>query len=264
MRKILFVLFVITSLISCSEYQKALKSEEISVKFDAATKQFDAKKYNKALRLMEQIAPSYRGKPQAEKLFYMMGASYYKTKQYALAGFEFERFVANYPRSEKLEEVAYLAAKSYYYDSPVYSLEQTSTYKAIEKLQLFINTYPNSAYQAEANTIVKELTEKLEFKAFEIAKQYNLIGDFKAALVALDNFIIENPGTKYKEDALYYRYDSAYQLAINSIDEKKEERLQNAKQLYTNLVKFKNDTKYLEKANEMVTKIETELNLLKK
>jgi outer membrane protein assembly factor BamD len=35
--------------------------------------------------------------------------------------------------------------------SPIYSLDQTDTYKAIDKLQAFIDTYPNSEYLSEAN-----------------------------------------------------------------------------------------------------------------
>jgi outer membrane protein assembly factor BamD len=42
--------------------------------------------------------PAYRGKPQAEKLFYMFSQSYYKTKQYTLAGYQFESFVSGYPK----------------------------------------------------------------------------------------------------------------------------------------------------------------------
>jgi outer membrane protein assembly factor BamD len=48
-------------------------------------------------------------------------------------------------------------------------------------------------------------------------------------LVALDNFIADYPGTPYK-DALYYKFDSAYQLGINSVPAKMEERLNVAKQ----------------------------------
>jgi outer membrane protein assembly factor BamD len=36
---------------------------------------------------------------------------------------------------------------------------------------------------------------------------YNTISDFKS-VVALDNFIVDYPGTPYKEDALYYKFDS--------------------------------------------------------
>jgi outer membrane protein assembly factor BamD len=42
------------------------------------------------------------------------------------------------------------------------------------------------------------LQEKIE-KVFENAKGYNTISDFKSALVALDNFIADYPGTPYKK-----------------------------------------------------------------
>ena len=143
--------------------------------------------------------------------------------------------------------------------SPVYSLDQTDTYKAIDKLQTYIDTYPEGVNLAEANTLVKNLREKLEKKAYENAKIYNNISDYKAAMVAFDNFIINFPGTPYKEKALYYKLDSAYSLAINSIPSKMKERLENAKVAYQSLIKFKADTEYKAKADEMLAKIDNDL-----
>lgn len=238
------------------------------MKYEVGEKLYEKGKYSKAIRLFEQIAPSYRGKDQAQKMFYMYAQSYYKTKQYYTAGYQFELFTASYPRSEKVEEAAFLGAKSYYMLSPVYSLDQVDTNKALDKLQTFIDSYPNSQYMPEANALVKELREKLEKKAYEIAKQYNTIseytGDHNAAIKALDNFILDFPGTKYKEDALYYKFDSSYQLAINSVDKKMRERLDVAKANYNALVKFKPDTKYKEKADKMAEKIDTELQKFSK
>ena len=244
---------------SCNEYQKALKSEDVGVKFELATKLYDSGKYSKAIRIFEQIAPAYRGKPQAEKLFYMFAQSYYKTKQYTLSGYQFESFVSGYPKSEKLQEAAYLGAKSYSMLSPVYSLDQTDTNKALDKLQTFIDNYPNSEYLAEANIAVKALSEKLEKKVYENAKGYNTISDFKAAIVALDNFVADYPGTPYKEDAMFYKLDSAYQLGINSIPSKMEERLNVAKTAQTNLIKFNAETKYKKEAEQMLARIEKDL-----
>jgi outer membrane protein assembly factor BamD len=51
-----------------------------------ATKLYDAGKYSKAIRIFEQIAPTYRVSLKQKKLFYMFSQSYYKTKQYTLAG----------------------------------------------------------------------------------------------------------------------------------------------------------------------------------
>lgn len=238
------------------------------MKYEVGEKLYEKGKYSKAIRLFEQIAPSYRGKDQAQKMFYMYAQSYYKTKQYYTAGYQFELFTASYPRSEKVEEAAFLGAKSYYMLSPVYSLDQVDTNKALDKLQTFIDSYPNSQYMPEANALVKELREKLEKKAYEIAKQYNTIseytGDHNAAIKALDNFILDFPGTKYKEDALYYKFDSSYQLAINSVDKKMRERLDVAKANYNALLKFKPDTKYKEKADKMAEKIDTELQKFSK
>jgi len=222
------------------------------------------KKYGKAIRLFEQIAPAYKGKPQAEKMFYMYAQSLYITEQYYLAGYQFESFAASYPKSEKMEEASFLGAKCFTQLSPVYSLDQTDTYKAVDKLQSFIDTYPDSKYLAEANEMAKTLREKLEKKAYENAKIYNNISDYKAAMVAFDNFMINFPGTPYKEKALFYKFDSAYNLAINSVPAKMEERLKNAKQAYLSLIKFKADTEYKAKADEMLARIDKDLQQFSK
>ncbi|MNX48412.1 Outer membrane protein assembly factor BamD [compost metagenome] len=133
MNRIFYILLIAIALGSCSPYQKALKSEDIAVKYDIASKMYDAGKYTKAIRLFEQIAPSYRGKPAAEKMFYMFAQSYYKTKQHYLAGYQFESFTSSYPKSEKAEEAAFLSAESYSKLSPRYTLDQTDTDKAIYK-----------------------------------------------------------------------------------------------------------------------------------
>ncbi|WP_338408329.1 outer membrane protein assembly factor BamD [uncultured Flavobacterium sp.] len=259
MKKIISLLLVVIVFGSCSEYQKALKNEDVAVKFEMSTKLYDAGNYSKAIRLFEQIAPAYRGKPQAEKLFYMFSQSYYKTKQYYLAAYQFESFVSGYPKSEKIEEAAFLGAKSFSMLSPIYSLDQTDTFKAIDKLQSFIDTYSNSPYMAEANKTLKELNEKVEKKVFENAKGYNTIMDYKSAIVSLDNFIADYPGTPFKEDALYYKLDSAYQLGINSVPAKMQERLNVAKTAYSNLIKFEANTKYKKNADDMLAKIEKDL-----
>ena len=259
MKKFLAIVALVVFFSSCNEYQKAIKSEDVAVKFTVATKLYEAGKYAKAIRLFEQIAPAYKGKPQAEKMFYMYSQSLYKTDQFYLAGYQFESFASSYPKSDKIEEASFLGAKCFTKLSPVYSLDQVDTYKAIDKLQSFIDTYSESPYLAEANTMVKILREKLEKKSFENAKQYNTISDYKSALTALDNFIINFPGTIYKEKALYYKLDSSYNLAINSIPSKVEERLNVAKVAYSSLIKFNANTEYKAKADEMLARIENDL-----
>jgi outer membrane protein assembly factor BamD len=263
MARIFYILLSALLLSSCSEFQKALKTDDIKTKYEVAEKLYEKEKYGKAIRLFEQIATSYRGKPQAEKLFYMYSMSLYKTKTYHTASYQFESFTAQYPKSTKVEEAAFLGAKAYYYLSPRFSLDQVDTYKGLEKLQAFIDSYPNSQYMPEANQLVKELREKLEKKAFEIAKQYRMtaeyFGDYNAAIKSFDNFLIDFPGTIYKEDALFIKFDASYELAINSVQYRMEERLKEAKDNYNDLIKFKAETKYREQADKMLAKIDSEL-----
>lgn len=264
MKKTLLFAIISIFLGSCSPFQKALKSEDSAVKYVEAEKLYNKGKLNKAIQLFEQLQSSYKGKPQAEKMFYMYSQSLYKTKQYYAAGYQFEKFASSYPKSEKLEEAAYLGAFCYSKLSPVYSLDQTDTEKAIEKMQNFIDTYPESKNLSEANIVVKTLREKIEKKSFENAREYNKISDYKSALVALDNFIADFPGTPFKEAALYYKLDSAYKLAINSIPSKMEERLNNSKVFYNNLIKFNPNTTYKSEADEMLVQIEKNLQQFSK
>jgi outer membrane protein assembly factor BamD len=263
MNKFIYLLLAVLTLSSCSQYQKAMKSDDVEFKTKVFNAQIEKKKYSRAIRLFEQYATSYRGKPQGETAFYSYAKALYITKQYISAAYQFESFASSYPKSVNVEEAAFLAAESYSKVSPIYSLDQVDTEKALSKIQIFANKYPNSQYLPQANEIVKVLTEKLELKAFEIAKQYNTIGeytrDYNAAIKALDNFVFNYPGSKFKEDALYYKYDSMYRLAMNSIPSKKAERLSTAKLYYQNLIKFKADTKYLDKSNKMLETVDKEL-----
>ena len=167
--KNLALLIVVTLLLfSCSQYNKVLNKGTSEEQYNMAVKMYEAEKYSKALRLFEVITPVYRGKPQMERIQFMVAQSNFNTKSYNLAGYYFDRFTKNYPSSSKREEAAFLSAYAYKLDSPVFSLEQTQTYKAIESFQSFINTYPDSDRIEEANQHYKELRLKLQKKAFYI------------------------------------------------------------------------------------------------
>ena len=268
MNRFLYILITITLLSSCSEYQKVLKKEDIAPKFKMGEDLYNEGKFAKANKLFAQIVPDYRGKPQAEKLMYLYSNSFFQMKDFYTAGYQFERFASSYPNSEKLEEASFLGAKSYYMLSPVYSKDQKETKEAIEKLQNFINLFPRSEFLSEANKLVKELDFKLEKKAFETAKQYNTISDYPASVRSFDNFMFNFPGSTLREDALFYRLDSAYKLAVNSVEFKntvngivplKKERLEQAKEFSAAFKKAFTSSKHLEEVNNMASRIDEEL-----
>lgn len=265
MRPFYFLLLVsFTVFLSCSEYQKVLKNEDVKAKYELGEKYYNEGDYKRANRLFEQIAPRYVGKPQGERVMFFFADSYFKTEQYYLSGYQFERFIKSYPSSDKLQEAVFLEAKSYFMLSPRYSLDQTDTDKALTKLQNFINTYPKSEFFEEANEMAQELTLKKQKKEFEIAKQFDKLGEFNfpilvSSIKAFNNFVSDNPGSIYREDAYFYRLKSEMSLAQNSITVKQEERYEEALRYYQLLVKSYPDTKYKQEAEDFYNTIQEEL-----
>ena len=123
----IFILLIAVGVSSCSEYQKVLNKGTVEKQYAMATELYESQKYNKAIQLFEKITPSYRGKPQMERIQYMIDQAHYNTKHYTLSAYYFDKFVKNYPKSSKVEEGAYLSAHSYYKASPVFSLDDSSS-----------------------------------------------------------------------------------------------------------------------------------------
>ena len=261
-RFILLAFVLISVATSCNAYQKMLNNPDVTAKYKAAEAYYNTGEYRRANRLYEQILPSYRGKPQAQRVVFFFANSYLQTKDYYLAAYQFESFVKSFPQSDKLQEASFLGAKCYYMLSPRYSLDQTNTNDALDKLQIFIDNYPNSEFLAEANSYVQELQAKLEKKDFEISKQYHTIRDYKAAINAFDNLIASYPGTPFREDALYFKFLSSYEIATNSVYYKKLERLKDLQGIYDNITRYYPETLFLEDLDKKMERAAKEISLL--
>ena len=255
----LVMLLLILMSSACSDYQKLLNSDDVSEKYKQAEVYYNNGEYRKANRLFEQIIPKYRGKPQAQRIIFFFAESYFQTKSYYLAAYQYENFTKSYPKSDRVQEATFKAAKSYYFQSPRHSLDQEDTFTALEKLQVFLNLYPESEYADEANQLIVELQEKLEKKDCEIAKQYYTIRDYKAAIKANENFVSGFPGTKFREESLYIKFIASYEIAINSIDAKKQERLEELIQQYNTLLRYYPETLFLADLDKRMTQVYTEL-----
>ena len=249
-----YILFVVSILIySCNDYQKLLNSTENEVdKYTAAEKYYENGEYRRANALFEQIIPSYRGKPQGERLIFFFANSFFETNSYYSAAIQFENFIKSYPNSQRIQEAYFMEAKSYSMLSPLFTLDQEDTFTGIDKLQVFINRFPNSEYVDEALELMDELQNKIEKKEFEISKQYYTIRDYSSAIKSLDNFIADNPGTIFREEALYYRLLSQYEIAINSIESKINERVTELERSFENFLRYYPDTIFIDDLSEKI------------
>ena len=262
-KNLMLLTFLSFLLFSCGEYQKVLNKGTVEDQYKMAVKMYEIKKYGKAIRLFEKITPAYRGKPQMERIQFMVAQSNFNEKNYTTAGYYFDRFAKNYPSSSKLEEASFASALSYKLASPEFSNDPTDTNKALEAFQSFINTFPTSEKIDEANQHYKELRYKLQKKYFEIAKTYYTTADYdmrnyKAAIQAFDNLLSDYLGSEFKEEALLYRLKAAHDFVLKSYDRRKPERIKDALEAHEKLIRNYPESKYLEEAKKIYATLNKE------
>ncbi|MFI5139009.1 MAG: outer membrane protein assembly factor BamD [Sphingobacteriales bacterium] len=216
---------LIITLGSCkSKYEKLRTSNDNAKKYSEGIKLYNKKEYTKALGLFDDLVTRYRGRAEAEDLFYYYAYTNYKLKDYTSARYHFKTFAETYPSSARAEECRFMAAYCYYLDSPIFSLDQENTKKAIEALQLFINLYPKSDRVAEASKLIQNLRNKMEEKSYANSKLYYTIGDYQAAVISFGNTLRDFPDTRYAEEINFLIIGAQYQYAEQSREDHQEER----------------------------------------
>lgn len=253
-QRLLFILLIFSSLTlvqSCGEYQRVLKSTDSAYKLEMAKKYYEEKEYAKALPLFEELMNIYRGTPKAPEVYYLYAYTYFGEQNFLLAAFHFKNFSKTFRTNEHAEECAFMSAKCYFLDSPRPTLEQSNTYKAMEELQLFINTNPNSKFIPECNEMMAELRLKLEEKSMKIAKQYFITGEYKAAIIAYNNTLSEFPDTKKKEEINFMQLKASVELAKASVQSKKLQRLKEAQAMYSTFKRTFPESEYREEADKL-------------
>lgn len=264
MRKSIIFIVILVSFIfgftSCkTEYEKIRTSNDPVLMLENANALYEKGDYLKAQSLFDIIIPFYRGRKEADDIFFNYAYTYYNLSDYILAAHYFDNYAKTFSNSSRREEASFMAAYSNYLMSPNYRLDQSFTLKAIAEMQLFVNNYPTSDRVKECNEIIDDLRAKLEIKAIEQGKLYFRIKDYQAAIVTFQNTILDYPDTDKIEELHYYVVRSAYLLAVNSVYEKKKERFEETVKHFNQFKKRYPRSRYLkelrsdiEKTNEQI------------
>jgi outer membrane protein assembly factor BamD len=226
--RIYIVLIILTLVSSCGHYEKLLKSSDFELKKTKAVEYYKDGQYVKSTELLAQILPRYRATEEAEELNWINAQSFYGMKDYFMAGSYFKSFIDLFPFGKYAEEANFMAAMCDYKIAARPELDQASTKSGLESFKIFVTKFPGSPKVAEANSMIKELEERLVEKSYLSAKLYFEMKQYKAAAVALNNSLKEYADTKYREEMLFLKLSSLYQYAYNSMAFKQKERYQSA------------------------------------
>ena len=251
MRNFTSIAFVFILLFSsCSDYNKVVKSTDYEFKYKKAIEYYENGEYVRSATLLKELINIVRGTSKADKVYYYYAKSEFGIKDYMMAGHYFKSLIKEFPRSDYAEESQFMIGYCFYLDSPNPRLDQSVTQNGIDALQLFINLYPKSDRVDEANRLIIELRDKLVYKSYLNAKLYYDLKDYKAAVVALTSSMKDYPDSKYREDLMYMLLRAKYLLAVNSVEEKKHDRLSSTLDEYFTFVDEYPDSKYRKDADK--------------
>ncbi len=243
-----FSIILILGCVSCSSFTKLQKENDLNKKYDGAIAYYNEGECLKSTILLEELIPLVRGTTRSEEVLYFHAKSNYCDEDYILSNYYFKNFVKTFPNSQYAEECSFLGAICLFKESPESSLDQGDTKKAIEELQLFLDKYPSTEKKDTINVMVRDLRSKLELKAYEGAKQYHHVRRYRSAVIALKNALKEYPDSRYREEMMYLVVASNYELAIKSIESKKEERLLDTIESYHNFADSYDESRFLKEA----------------
>lgn len=256
-KNIIITLLAAATLTSCGQYNKLLKSTDYEYKYEAAKNYFAKGQYSKSATLLNELITILKGTDKAEESLYMLAMSYYNQKDYSTAAQSFITYFNTYPRGTFTELARYHAGKALYLDTPEARLDQSGTYAAIQQLQMFLEYYPGSSKKQEAQNMIFALQDKLVEKEFLSAKLYYNLGDYQGAnnylscVITAQNTLKDYPYTHFREDLSILVLRAKHEMAINSAEDKRQERYREAIDEY---YAFKNEfpeSKYLKEAERI-------------
>ena len=236
MSKFYLFFFLVLTLFSCTEYTRIVKSDNYDLKFKLANTLFDKKNYFKSGILFEQVQQRKPKSIEGEISYFRLGKSNYLLEDYYMGAYYLGSFSNKYPESASCEEAAFLNVLCAVKNSPQFSLDQTETDLALNEMQLFIQTYPNSSRMDTCNLIMDKLRGKLELKEVETIRLYNKTLNYKSAIVTSESFIKDYPNSLFVSEIWEILLKNSFLITELSVEQKKNERIELSKERYRKFV----------------------------
>jgi outer membrane protein assembly factor BamD len=260
MKKLKFFAFIIaaTTIVSCTGYNKVLKSDDYPAKFEMANQLYDDGQELRSITLYEQVYQRMPKTGEGELAYFRIGKAYYLGSDYYMAGYYLGQFSQRFASSPKAEEALFLSAMCSVQNSPEFSLDQNETDLAINDLQQFIDRFPASTLVDSCNSIIDGLRFKLEKKEFNSVKLYSKTENYRAAASAAVTFLSDYPMSQFNEEVSYLLVRNSYLLSKNSVESKKMERIDQTIERYRTFVASFPDSKYISAATSYYEEMELE------
>ena len=252
---------VVMALDGCGGYNKILKASDYSTKYSLAKNLYAEGRFTTCSSVLEECVVMLHGTTQGEESMFLLASCYFNMGDYLSASQYFQSCFSRYPNSDYSESSLFMLGKSLYRDMPDPRLDATSTNEATSSLQRFVETYPQSRYRSEAESMIYEMYDRLVEKEKGSAELYYNMGlylgnNYRSCILVAQNAMRDYPYTKYREDLSALVLRAKFQLAQESVASRKDERYRDAIDEYYSFRNEFPDSKYTKEA-ERIFRIST-------
>ncbi len=251
------LMLALVMMTGCSGYNKILKASDYNTKYSLAKTYFLEGRYTSCSSILEECVAYQRGTAQAEESMYLLATCYYNLDDYLAASQYYMACYRAFPNSTFSENCLYWSGRSLFLDTPDPRLDATSTTNAIEQLQHFVETYPLSKFRPEAEEMIYTMYDRLVEKEVGTAELYYNMGNYmgnnyRSSIIVAENALRDYPYTKYREKLAMIILRSKFQMAQESVLEKRDDRYRDAIDEY---YAFKNEfpeSSYMKEADRIL------------
>ena len=251
---------------SCAnEFNRVYKTNDYSYKYEYAKECYAQGKYTRASTLLQGLVTLQKGTDNAQESLYMLGMAEYNSKDYEGAAATFKKYFSSYPKGAYAQEAEFYAGMSLYNSTPEPRLDQSQTVNAIAAFQEYIDLFPDGKERSQAQQRLFELQDKLVQKELYSAQLYYDLGqyfgnctyggnNYEACIITAQNALKDYPYSKLREKFSLLIMKSKFELAQQSVEEKKLERFQDAEDECYGFLNEYPDSKDKVTAEKFITK----------
>ncbi len=188
---------VFAFLVACGSHEPLMDAKDIPGTFKRGLELFKKKNWERAEEVFNFVLYNDPAGKYADDAQFYLAETYFKRGEYETAMDEYDRLLNRMPDSPFAEKAYWRKAQAAYKTSPDYRLDQEPTLRAIEVIQNFLATYPNSEHRSEAEKWLAALWDKLAHKLYGAGRLYENMGEYEAALIYYRSTWKQYPNSKY-------------------------------------------------------------------
>jgi len=185
--------------IGCASKTTVIK-DEILEKYNQGIEYYNNKKYSKAKESFKYVILHSTGSRLALESEFYLAESLYSLKEYMDALYSYDNYARSSQDINLIELSRFRICECVYKLSSSYKNDQSTTTDALDKIEIFLEDYPNSEYHAPTLELRKNLRYRLAMKEYESARLYMKLGEYKSALIYLSDALSNYSDLKIADD----------------------------------------------------------------